>query len=269
MSTREITSASRLQARSTAAVEGQYSFWQIIGIWAGATLPTALSFWVLVPLFGPRVGFHPGLLYMSLMVASLAWQTVLAYLLLRREVKPFTWQGVKDRLWLQTPSSPRTGRPSKWLFLWVVPLIAIGYWGQGGLESLNDLWVKVFPFMAARPYAQMQSLAAVARGNWWILGFVLLQLTLNYLLGEELIFRGILLPKMNGTFGKWDWLANHILFWVYHLHMLSNAPQRFLIDWIYVLPTRRFKSYCFGAIIHGADALWVIYMSILAIKGLV
>ena len=98
---------------------------------------------------------------------------------------------------------------------------------------------------------------------------MLIQLVFNYLLGEELIFRAILLPKMNGTCGKWDWLANHLLLWVYHLHMLSNVPARLLIDWVYALPTRCFKSYWFGAIIHGADAFWVIFSTILAIKGLV
>ena len=268
MSTQVITSASTLKDRSTSY--DQYTLGQILSIWAAATLPLALTFWVIVPGLGPRVAIPQGLLYMSLMVTSLIWQGVLSYLLLRREVKPFTWQGVKDRLWLQTPSDPRTGRPSKWLFLWLVPLIAFSYWGfNSGFGFLNDLWVKAFPFLESRPYAELQSLATIAKGQWWMLGFVLVQLVFNYLLGEELIFRGILLPKMNGTFGKWDWLANHLLFWVYHLHMLSNAPSRLLIDWVYVLPTRRFKSYWFGAIIHGADAFWVIYLTILAINGLV
>jgi CAAX protease family protein len=267
MSTQAMTATNTLQERSTSY--DQYTIWQILGIWAAATLPMALTFWVIVPVLGPRVAIPQGLFYMSLMVTSLIWQTMLSYLLLRHEVKPFTWQGVKDRLWLQIPSNPRTGRPSKWLFLWVVPLIAFSYWGVSNFEFLNDLWVKAFPFLASRPYAELQNLAAIAKGQWWMLGFVLVQLALNYLLGEELIFRAILLPKMNGTFGKWDWLANHLLFWVYHLHMLSNVPSRLLIDWVYVLPTRRFRSYWFGAIVHGADAGWVIYMTILAIKGLV
>ena len=269
MSTQEITSTNNVQALSLASEKGQYSIWQILGIWAAATLPLALSFWVLVPVLGPRLPIHEGLFYMSLVVTSLIWQTVLAYILLRREVKPFTWQGVKDRLWMQTPSNPSTGRTSKWLFLWVIPLIAYSYWGFNNFGFLNDVWVKAFPFLASRPYAELQNLATIAKGQWWMLGFVLLQLLFNYLLGEELIFRAILLPKMNGVFGKWDWLANHLLFWVYHLHMLSNVPARLLIDWVYILPTRRFKSYWFGAIIHGADAFWVIFMTILAIKGLV
>ena len=267
MSTQAIATTNTLQERSTSY--DQYTLWQILSIWAAATLPLALTFWVIVPVLGPLVAIHQGLFYMSLMVASLIWQTALSYLLLRREVKPFTWQGVKDRLWLQSPSNPRTGRPSKWLFLWLIPLIAYSNRGLIYFDFLNDLWVKAFPFLASRPYAELQNLATIAKGHWWMLGFVLVQLVFNYLLGEELIFRGILLPRMNGVFGKWDWLVNHLLFWVYHLHMLSNVPSRLLIDWTYALPTRHFKSYWFGAIIHGADAVWIIYLTILAIKGLV
>ena len=34
----------------------------------------------------------------------------------------------------------------------------------------------------------------------------------NTVLGEELLFRGLLLPRMNGVFGRRDWLANGVLF---------------------------------------------------------
>jgi hypothetical protein len=29
---------------------------------------------------------------------------------------------------------------------------------------------------------------------------------------------GMLLPKMEGVFGKWSWVANGVLFGFYHLH---------------------------------------------------
>jgi membrane protease YdiL (CAAX protease family) len=44
-------------------------------------------------------------------------------------------------------------------------------------------------------------------------------LVFNTVLGEELLFRGFLLPRMNGAFGRGDWLANGVLFAAYHLHM--------------------------------------------------
>ena len=44
------------------------------------------------------------------------------------------------------------------------------------------------------------------------------------MLGEELLFRGLLLPRMNGVFGKRDWVANGVLFAVYHLHVPWVIP---------------------------------------------
>jgi uncharacterized protein len=31
-------------------------------------------------------------------------------------------------------------------------------------------------------------------------------------LGEEFLFRGVLLPCMEGVFGRWSWVANGVLF---------------------------------------------------------
>jgi membrane protease YdiL (CAAX protease family) len=46
----------------------------------------------------------------------------------------------------------------------------------------------------------------------------------NTVLGEELLFRGLLLPRMNGAFRRRDWLANGVLFAAYHLHMPWVMP---------------------------------------------
>jgi hypothetical protein len=50
----------------------------------------------------------------------------------------------------------------------------------------------------------------------------------NYLYGEEFLFRGLLLPRMHRVFGKWDWLANSVLFGLYHVHkpLDSIAPEQ-------------------------------------------
>jgi len=92
--------------------------------------------------------------------------------------------------------------------------------------------MKTFPFLIPPSYTSIRSLAGPAVEQWWLLGILAVMIVFNYLLGEELIFRGILLPKMNGMFGKWDWLANHLLFVTYHLHKVSDWPAFLLIDWI-------------------------------------
>jgi len=99
----------------------QYSLMGILGIWASVALPMGLIYWVVMPILIPRVNMEPGFLYLILITLGVVWEGVVAYIILRREVKPFTWENLKDRLWLHTPSNPRTRVPSKWLYLWTIP----------------------------------------------------------------------------------------------------------------------------------------------------
>jgi membrane protease YdiL (CAAX protease family) len=71
------------------------------------------------------------------------------------------------------------------------------------------------------------------------------------ILGEELLFRGVLLPKMNRTFGRWDWLANGVLFGAYHPHqpwgMLASVGTWALL---YAAPAKYLRSTCMSIITH-------------------
>lgn len=262
-------SESNLQTNIAVKMEEQYSLAKILGIWASVALPMGLIHWVVSPILIPRVNMVPGFLYFIMITLGLVWQGVVAYLILRREVKPFTWENLKDRLWLHTPTDPNTGVPSKRLYLWTIPLIVVINVGYAISGRLNELWVKILPFLTPPPYTEIQNLAEPAVGQWWLLGVVAVMIVFNYLVGEELIFRGILLPKMNGVFGKWDFIANAILFATYHLHKIWVWPQILVFNWIIPWAAKRFKSYWVAAIIHGAfDALTLIILFTMAIMGL-
>jgi membrane protease YdiL (CAAX protease family) len=80
----------------------------------------------------------------------------------------------------------------------------------------------------------------------------------NTVLGEELLFRGLLLPRMRGAFGKWDWVANGALFACYHLHQPWDIPTS-LVDIIALAyPSRRFQSAWMGIIVHSTQSIVVI-----------
>ncbi len=270
MSTQAMSTANHVQELSTNYETGQYKLWEILGIWAGAALPMGVIYWVILPFLYGRGNMNP-FMYLFLSTLGLVWQGVLAYILLPREVRPFTWEGVKARLWLYTPSNPRTSVRSKSLFLWMIPLVALtqAYYRFGVMDWSNELLVKTFPVLMPPTYTQMRSMAGPAVGQWWLLGVLAVMIVFNYLLGEELIFRGILVPKMNGVFGKWDWLANHLLFVTYHLHRISDWPALILMDWVIPLVTKRFQSYWVAVILHGVEAVMPIIMFPLAIMGLV
>ena len=251
-------------------VGGQYSIGRILGIWAAAAAPMGLILWVVMPLLVPHLGAHPGFAYLVLITAGLVWQGVLALLILRREVRPFTWANLRRRLWLNVPIQPRTGRPAARLLWLTVPAILFLFaWDSFGvLDWLNDAWVRALPFLAPPDYALIENLAGPAKGQWWLLGVLPPLILFNYLLGEELIFRGILLPKMRGAFGRWDWVANGVLFTAYHVHLIWTLPSQIIIrDWVYPLLVKRYRSYWLSVIVHGFDGVVVTALFTLAIMG--
>jgi uncharacterized protein len=78
-------------------------------------------------------------------------------------------------------------------------------------------------------------------------------------LGEELLFRGVLLPRMRGVFGRVDWVANGVIFTLYHVHAPWLMPLTF-VDGIFLdaYPSRRFQSAWMGIIVHSGQSILLI-----------
>ena len=136
-------------------------------------------------------------------------------------------------------------------------IVLSGLLQSGVLVGFPDLDSVIVPFIKNLPQYNLSELATPEyKGAWWILGLFIITMLFNYFLGEEFLYRGILLPKMNGTFGKWDWLANGVLFGFYHLHkpqiIISTA---LLFGFLFAFPCKRFQSNWMAVIIHGLEGL--------------
>jgi hypothetical protein len=68
--------------------------------------------------------------------------------------------------------------------------------------------------------------------------------------------RGLLLPRMNGVFGRRDWLANGVLFAVYHLHVTWAIPTTLLDTFILAYPSKRYRSALVGIAVHSAQSVF-------------
>src|SRR5512140_1813187 len=90
----------------------QYSLWQILGIWALVALPMALLTWVVAPAIIPYSPLHPGITFWLLIIAGMAWEFVVALVLLYRELGTLRWSAIRQRTWLQTPRDPQTEQPN-------------------------------------------------------------------------------------------------------------------------------------------------------------
>lgn len=103
-------------------------------------------------------------------------------------------------------------------------------------------------------------------GAWgWFAVYVVLVI-FNTVLGEELLFRGLLLPRVRNAFGKWDWVANGALFAVYHLHQPWSIPAS-LVDGIFLeaYPTRRYQSAWMGIIVHSAASVFAVIVVLIVV----
>ena len=105
-------------------------------------------------------------------------------------------------------------------------------------------------------------------GSWGWFAILAAAVVFNTVLGEELLFRGYLLPRMKGAFGRRDWVANGVLFAAYHLHMPWVIPTALLDTFFISYPSKRYRSALIGIVVHSAQSvvLFAIVLS-LVVKG--
>lgn len=249
----------------------QYTLWQILGIWALVALPMALLAWVVAPAIIPYSPLHPGITYWLLIIAGMAWEFVVSLVILYRELGTLRWGAIRQRLWLQTPRDPKTDQPNPRLYWWVLlPLFIDALVGLVIAGYLDAPMTRLFPALKMPHYAEMTTLISPQFiGQWWLLGIALVSFLFNYFLGEEFLWHGILLPKMHGVFGKYDWVANAVLFGFYHLHKPWALPSVIAGNLTYSWPARRFRSNWMSIIVHGSEGLIVVVMVLAVILGLV
>lgn len=232
----------------------QYALPAIVGAWAGATLPMAALAWLGAPFLARRLSGDGNVpmakaLLITLTVA-LVWQCVLVALLLRREQRTLRWSVVGEALWLRSPQSPRSGRVGGrvWLVLipYVVAFAAASLIPSPAVPGNRDLGV----------FLESDAGRGFLNGSWLWFGVMVVMWLFNTVLGEELLFRGLLLPRMNGAFGRWDWVANGVLFAAYHLHVPWMIPVNLLDTFLLSYPSKRYRSAWIGIAVHSAQSIF-------------
>ena len=229
----------------------QYSVRQILAIWAAAALPMGLLAWIVAPWLRDQLGGRDPFIEALLIcfAAGLLWELALVLILLRRELGGLAWPRVRDALWLRAPRDPKTRRVGGKVWLWALPFVVL----SGAVNALAIDPVGPMP----RDLPKLLDTTRAEHfftGNWGWFG-MLVAVALLAPVVEELLFRGLLLPRMRAAFGRRDVVANGTLFTIYHLHQPWSMPAT-LIDGIVnqAYPTRRFQSTWMGLITHTAPS---------------
>src|SRR5215211_3752361 len=240
------------QADSRYAAVRQYSLVQILAVWAAAALPMGALAWVVAPLVAGRISGPLALprTLLVLLTVGLIWQFVLVVLLVYRERGSLRWPVLKDALWLNAPRSPPPGPVGGRLWLVLIPAT---------LLFATEEFIPSFPPVAGHDFAVFVGSEAGKEffsGNWVWFALIAVLAVFNTVLGEELLFRGLLLPRMRGAFGRWDWVANGVLFAFYHLHMPWAIPASLVDTFALAYPSRRYRSALIGIIVHSSQSVF-------------
>lgn len=128
------------------------------------------------------------------------------------------------------------------------------------LSPLNDLVARIFPpgshfpdFM--RPGFEIQFpveqfVGLKLSGQYWILPYMIVCLFFN-VVGEGFLWRGLLLPRMELSFGKWAWLVNGLCWCiVFHIAFPHLFPA--MLPGCLIAPylAQKFKSTLASMSIH-------------------
>ena len=219
----------------------QYSRARVLGVWAAAALPMAFLAWVVAPAVA-RTGVDLVTALVACLTVGLVWQFVLILLLNR-----FSLRG----LWLRRPSTP-DGRRGGRLWLWALPFVL-------GFGVLQVVPIDV-PAVASHDFGAFLGSDhghALLRGNWGLFALLVVMMVFNTVLGEELLFRGLLLPRMRTAFGRADWAVNGLLMGLYHLHQPWSIPSSVVAGLLMAYPTKRWRSAWLGIIVHSSQSVFL------------
>jgi membrane protease YdiL (CAAX protease family) len=256
----------------------QYSLAKILGIWALAAAPMGILGWIVFPLLASDFESDPlafGVTRVVLLTLGLIWLFILSMIIVRREEGNLRWASVKRRLRLNTPRDPATGVPRARLWMSVIPFLVAVTAVELVLRSpIQSAWVSVFPFLAEpQGYSgevifQSQEILERLEGAWWFFALFVISAVFNTILGEEFLFRGVLLPRMEGVFGRGSWVANGVLFALYHVHQPWGILDNILTGLLFTFPAYRYRSTWMAVILHSAQSVFFAFLVLGVVLGL-
>jgi CAAX protease family protein len=249
-------SAASTDAAGSSVEIPQYRRRTILALWAAAALPMAALAWLVAPAIADRLsgeGNVPMVKALTVcLTVGLIWQFVLVMALLDHEQGSLRWSTLREALWLRPPRSPRSGRTGGRIWLVLIPLVLA--------FAMANLFIPTYGVPASRDLGSFLGSDAgqsFFSGNWGWFAVTVVLWVFNSVLGEELLFRGFLLPRMNGAFGRGDWAANGVLFAAYHLHVPWSIPASLLDMFFLSYPTKRYQSAWIGIAVHSSQSVFI------------
>jgi len=245
--------ANKLVPGSPAVELPQCSKAGVLAVWAAAALPMGVLAWVIAPAVAGHAPSekHFAVTLLAALTFGLIWQAALVLMLVLRENRNSPSMPLRDRLWLRAPATAtrRGGRLWWWVGAYAIGLAAVNLIAFGPTGPIDRNFGLFLQSAAGK---------ATFHHAWGLYALVAVLLAFNTFLGEEMLFRGFLLPRMRSAFGRADWVVNGILFGCYHLHEPWVIPNAILTGFLCAYSTRRYRSAWMGIAIHSIESLFIL-----------
>jgi membrane protease YdiL (CAAX protease family) len=222
-------------AKATPVAQGKYSLEErqygaikIIGIWLAATIPFTILVAAVVPALARALGASEILLYWLLLPANAAWVIGLSLWIIRREEGNLRWETVRGRIWLGGMKD-ETIKPGCWSRTRVPLGVLAAFFALILGLAVPSIVSMMLYFTYFPAFTNLTEAGSPEFAGWWGWPvFVLAVWSLNTFLAEELLFRGVLLPRMKGAFGRMDGTVNGFLYGLYYLSTPLLIPFRLI-----------------------------------------
>ena len=237
----------------------QYPAIRIIGLWFVAAIPFTVLVAAVVPALSRATGGSEIFWYWSLLPLNAAWLTGLSLWIIRREDGNLRWETIRNRIWLDLPRDPKTEKPVTRLnFRILLSLIAAGIALILGLivPSIGAAILYIVPFPSFTNLSEVGS-PEFARAWGWFAATVIIWVA-NTFIAEELLFRGILLPRMKGSFGRLDGFVNACLYGLYYLSAPLLIPFRWITGLVAAVLAGRYHSNRMAPLVRGFEGAAIV-----------
>jgi membrane protease YdiL (CAAX protease family) len=172
----------------------------------------------------------------------------------RLEGNKFSWNDLRERYRINRLNRVDLVWAALTLTVMLVTFLALGFTARwlGSLPLFEPH--PSFP-QELRPGAQQSVIHGFfmgmqLQGKWWVLIAYLIGWFLN-IAGEEMWFRGFMLPRQELTHGKYAWLVNGLCFNFFHImwkwNLIALLPGSLFISYA----TQRRKNTSVAILVHG------------------
>lgn len=207
-------------------------------IFGSAAILLAVETQFLIPLLSRRTGIETVIFWF--LVAGLGLflpMLILAFFMLKSEGQKIEKRTWKERL--------RFKRMNKSDWLWSIGAIVVT--GVLGLIIIKLLEAIIGKVDSSPAFMYFEPLTP---GRYWIL-LVWLPYWLLNIMGEEILWRGVILPRQEFVFGKATWLIHGICWGIFHIAfgwqlLATLIPMLFIQSYV----VQRRKNSWTGVVIH-------------------